>query len=206
MLNLANLTGGTEAAWTSNCGGFDYSIYGGIEIKAKASVNTTAIVRLGQYNKTILNLSPNFQTFWLPWSFFALDGKAVNYLSIGEFSPSSATLTLAQISFGNSTSANKISDSDLITDAPACIENKLEIYPNPIQNSFVMKLCLKKESLVSIAFFSMNGNMVMSALSVLLPSGENIQNIDTSNIEAGMYYMRVSTIDSIILKKVFKLN
>ena len=90
----------TEGSWTTYCGGKNYQQYEGIEIKAKASTNTKVLVRLGHYNTTTINVTTEYQTFWLPWESFGIDGSVVNYISIGEFNLSSPYVTLDYISFG----------------------------------------------------------------------------------------------------------
>ncbi|MEY3412288.1 MAG: Beta-hexosaminidase, partial [Bacteroidota bacterium] len=106
-LNIANNVGKTDASWTTKCGGLDYSSFMGIQIKAKASSNMSIMVSLSQNKKSRLNLTTSYQTFWLPWSSFAVSGNSVNYIAIGELTPANAIVTIDQISIGNSTLANR---------------------------------------------------------------------------------------------------
>ncbi|MEY3416468.1 MAG: hypothetical protein RL060_579, partial [Bacteroidota bacterium] len=169
VLNLANLTGGTEAAWTSNCGGLDYSSYLGIEIKAKASVNTTAILRVGKYNATSLNLSTSYQSFWIPWSSLSVDGKAIAFISIGEFSPTTATIMIDYVNFGKSNSS-RIGEIELDVRASSVL------YPNPTTGFLYID-----HLLTNVQLYSMEGKL----LSVFYNDAEGI--IDLNVLHKGVY-------------------
>jgi hypothetical protein len=204
-LTIANLAGSTEASWTTNCGGLDYSAYLGIEIKAKAAVNTTAIVRIGKYNAKTINLTTTYQTFWLPWSNFSANGTAVNFISVGEFAPSSATLSIDNISFG-STATARVSAVGLPQNILSEQKNVMEVFPNPFQNNLAVKLNLIKESLVSFDVFTIEGTKIISTASQFISSGEFLHNIEVSNLIAGVYYVRATINDAVLMKKVVKLN
>jgi hypothetical protein len=204
-LTIANLAGSTEASWTTNCGGLDYSAYLGIEIKVKASKNTNAIVRIGKYNATTINLTNTYQTFWLPWSNFSANGTAVNFISIGEFAPSSANLSIDNIGFG-SMSAARVSSTVMPQNKLVTLENTLDVYPNPFQNNLAVKLNLIKESLVSLDIFTIEGTKIISTAPQFISTGEFIHSVEVSNLNAGVYYVRATINDAVLMKKVVKLN
>ena len=205
-LTIANLAGSTEASWTTNCGGLDYSAYLGIEIKAKASVNTAAIVRIGKYNATTINLTNTYQTFWLPWSNFSTNGKVLNFISVGEFIPSTATLSLDYVSFGNNPSGARISIIETSQNSSASEEEVIGVFPNPIQNSLGITLNLNKESYVRFEIFSVGGEKMISTVSQLFSAGEQVHEFDTSEFSAGMYYVKAIVNNNLYYKKIIKLD
>ncbi len=208
VLTITNELGRTDGSWTTNCGGLDYTSNQGIEIKAKASVNTVATVRLGQYHKTLINLTPNDQTFWLPWSSFDLTGNVLNFISIGEYTPSNASLFIDYISVGAMLNASKMAVNEMDTDDNEAWVDEVSVYPNPTQNSLQLKLHLKKEALVQVSLFSMAGEQINDlAKLVLVPKeGVYIENIDTSALINGVYCLYITIGDQVMLKKVVKMN
>jgi hypothetical protein len=208
ILTIANELGRTDCSWTSLCGGLDYAAYQGIEIKAKASVNTVATVRLGQYNKALIHLTPNDQTFWLPWSSFALTGNVLNFISIGEFSPSTASLSIDYISLGAMLNAREKVLSEILSNDHDAGGNEVSIYPNPIQNSFQLKLNLKNESLVHIHLYSVTGEQLHDlSTHVWVPEGiEYMESIDASTLTSGVYYLHIAIGNHVMLKKIVKMN
>jgi hypothetical protein len=186
VLNLSNLTGGTEAAWTTNCGSVDYSAYLGIEIKAKASANTTAIVRVGKYNATTISLTTNYQSFWIPWSSLTVDGKVVGFISIGEFSPAAATIMIDNVNFGKSNSS-RIGENRLE------LEQNILLYPNPTTG-----LLYIDQLLTNVQLYNMEGKL----LSIFYNPSQGV--IDLNVLPQGTYFISYEKDGLPFVKKIMK--
>jgi serine protease AprX len=79
------------------------------------------------------------------------------------------------------------------------LEPSIEIYPNPFTD-FVLLKSKNDEKLESIQFFDSNGNEIK-----ILQNLSVNEKINLSNLESGVYYMRVQTKKETILSKIIKI-
>jgi len=68
---------------------------------------------------------------------------------------------------------------------------RLKIYPNPIQNI----LNVEVDNFQSLELINMNGQLILSS---------NNSSVNTSDLEKGVYFLKVKTENSIVTKKIIK--
>ncbi|HMG14481.1 MAG TPA: T9SS type A sorting domain-containing protein, partial [Saprospiraceae bacterium] len=78
------------------------------------------------------------------------------------------------------TSANKISSP----------KNKLNIYPNPTSGSTNFKFTLTHSELVCITIYDYVGKEINTLINTFVEPGEHTYNINTRNLDAGIYYVK----------------
>ena len=188
ILSIQNEMAGTSGSWTSNCGGYDYSQTGGIEIIAKSSTNTSVIIRVGQYHKTTLNLDTNLQTYWLPWSYFNSTGTSINAISIELLASAGNTIYIDQISFGKSSTSSRLNE---FADNPAFIQTSaIEIYPNPLKEEGMIALNLTETANVNIDIYDIVGLKLQTVYKAEnLREGTHRQPISTALLAPGIYFL-----------------
>lgn len=70
--------------------------------------------------------------------------------------------------------------------------NSLEVYPNPAIDKFSLSLDMAESENVSIDVLDITGKVVFSKNLGRLSAGQNIQSLDVSNLEAGIYLVNIS--------------
>ena len=204
ILGVKNEIGSTSGSWTTNCGGGNFSVTGGVEIKAKASINSSILVRIGQYNTTTINLTTSYQNFWLPWSVFNSTGNSVNAISIEAINPPNATVYVDQISFGKSVLSPMVRiSSENITPTETSNFQAIEVYPNPANAICEIKFGLEQESLVNIELFDTFGNQMQTLVNnEFYDKGLYTKSLNCSDLTSGLYLVKWSNNSKCDFKKL----
>jgi len=69
---------------------------------------------------------------------------------------------------------------------------KVRLYPNPSVNSVSIQFSLKKPSDINIEIHDQTGKLVSKRTYAMLPEGENEIGINTSELENGIYFVKLS--------------
>lgn len=72
------------------------------------------------------------------------------------------------------------------------------IYPNPVDEVLSLSMEVKQTSGVEIALYTLTGRQV-SRMQVSLVAGRNLVTINTSHLQAGMYLIRVTSPEGVII-------
>ena len=83
--------------------------------------------------------------------------------------------------------------------------NKLEVYPNPILAILRFRLEAKTDAIYDVAVFDLNGNKVQQSKRGMV-KGINDNKLDLSNLPSGMYLLRVSNGEHVLISKFAKLS
>jgi hypothetical protein len=79
----------------------------------------------------------------------------------------------------------------------------LPVYPNPIEDVVNISLLVSVSSEVSIDFFDSRGSLVKSVLpNATLEPGIFTYNVNLSQVNAGTYFLRMTTSDSTVIEKL----
>jgi photosystem II stability/assembly factor-like uncharacterized protein len=81
----------------------------------------------------------------------------------------------------------------------------INVFPNPVHKSAIFSFTLKKTYLVSIYIFNSQGQMV-EYFEMEKPSGKHRIQWDTEGLPAGMYYLSIQAGESILSRKVVKME
>ena len=76
-------------------------------------------------------------------------------------------------------------------------ENGVKLYPNPSNSSAVLSMEIKEVGSVSVKVFNINGQEVMEGFNQTLESGKQSIQMNTANLNAGVYLVEVSINGSI---------
>lgn len=81
--------------------------------------------------------------------------------------------------------------------------NAMSLYPNPSVDQFSISLDMAQSENVSIDLMDITGKIVYSKNLGKLSSGQNIENIDVTNLESGLYMANITIGNKNIATKVF---
>ena len=70
-------------------------------------------------------------------------------------------------------------------------ENGIKLYPNPSNSTAVLSMEIKEAGSVSVKVFNMNGQEVMEGFEQALESGKQSIQMNTANLNAGVYLVEV---------------
>ncbi|RLD54477.1 MAG: hypothetical protein DRJ01_17990 [Bacteroidetes bacterium] len=84
------------------------------------------------------------------------------------------------------------------------IFTRVEIYPNPVNQTAELSLHLSKSSNVYIEIFNILGKKIRACKIGKLPMGNSNLNIDVNSLEKGLYLFRIKSNNCFIDKKVIK--
>lgn len=76
------------------------------------------------------------------------------------------------------------------------------IYPNPISQNAQIALTLKKNAQVEWSIISLTGSIVMESALQTLSAGQQMINLNTGNLEDGIYFINLKVNDESITKKI----
>jgi hypothetical protein len=91
----------------------------------------------------------------------------------------------------------KMAFSVLAQDVLASVSNKkltntnISVFPNPTTSKTNLSITLTKSELININLFDSKGQLIKGIKSGLLNSGTNIIEIETANLESGLYFISV---------------
>ncbi len=88
------------------------------------------------------------------------------------------------------------------TDAVLSIE-KLNVFPNPVQNQLNVKLTLTQGMDVNVSVMSVTGQVLVNEQHQMY-SGQNEVIIPTSELPTGVYMLRLETNDGVVTEKFVK--
>ena len=72
-------------------------------------------------------------------------------------------------------------------------ENGIKLYPNPSNTKAILSMEIKEEGLVSVKIFNLNGQEVTEGFEQTLESGSQSIEINTANLNAGVYFVEVAS-------------
>ncbi|MEN9345757.1 MAG: hypothetical protein RLZZ60_1226, partial [Bacteroidota bacterium] len=72
-------------------------------------------------------------------------------------------------------------------------ENGIKLYPNPSNTKAILSMEIKEEGLVSVKIFNLNGQEVTEGFEQTLESGSKSIEINTANLNAGVYFVEVAS-------------
>ncbi|HYV92882.1 MAG TPA: T9SS type A sorting domain-containing protein [Chitinophagales bacterium] len=78
-------------------------------------------------------------------------------------------------------------------DLPASENSLRDIYPNPVSGSATVFFSLSQTQEVSFKLFDMTGRLVMTLEEEVFEDGENEFVLNTSDINAGFYFLKMET-------------
>jgi len=81
-------------------------------------------------------------------------------------------------------------------------ENEVVFYPNPARDNIYLKLNVKERSAVEIQVYNESGQLVKISDKGRLSVGEHNINLDLSKLNNGLYFVKVTTENSSVTKKV----
>ncbi|MCD4746060.1 MAG: T9SS type A sorting domain-containing protein [Bacteroidales bacterium] len=97
-------------------------------------------------------------------------------------------------------SVNSINNIDLISDIS-------EIYPNPLTDEAHIKISLLKSAVFQILIYNQAGQIVSQTDNVIINGDNSIININTIDLQQGLYTLRIKSNDGIeIIKKFIKVD
>ncbi len=82
----------------------------------------------------------------------------------------------------------------------------INIYPNPVNNLASISYILKEESLVSIKTYNLTGSLVIDLPFHKQDTGEQIVQLNTSDLEEGLYFVKLQINNQVITKKITVLK
>lgn len=82
------------------------------------------------------------------------------------------------------------------------IGKEVNIYPNPISESAQVEFTLLEQSTVSVGLFDILGKKIISVYKGIMPSGSQNLQINTAQLESGIYFVNIEVNGSVISKKV----
>lgn len=91
----------------------------------------------------------------------------------------------------------KVWNKYVVTSVPEVLDNKLEIYPNPVTNDISINL-LNNEIIEEIYLYNLAGEKIFCSFS-------SSKNIDLSNFDNGIYIVKVITDTHVYQKQILKL-
>jgi len=71
--------------------------------------------------------------------------------------------------------------------------NSFEVYPNPVSNSTTISFSLSKSQKVSLKIFDVSGRLVSTLADKIFEAGENELVWNASEVNAGVYFLRMET-------------
>jgi hypothetical protein len=80
-------------------------------------------------------------------------------------------------------------------------QNAFSIYPNPATSEVSMQISVASAQQAEIAFFTAEGQLVI-AEKLSLSAGNNMKNFDLQQLSKGVYQVRITTTDQVIIKKL----
>ena len=72
-------------------------------------------------------------------------------------------------------------------------ENGIKLYPNPSNTKAILSMEIKEEGLVSVKIFNLNGQEVTEGFEQTLELGSKSIEINTANLNAGVYFVEVAS-------------
>jgi len=86
-------------------------------------------------------------------------------------------------------------------DATPIMNSTLEVFPNPVQDEFVLRFELKKESDINIRIFDIRGKVVRDIRAGMFVSGKQELRIQTEDLHKGVYFIKMYDKSHIINSK-----
>ena len=78
----------------------------------------------------------------------------------------------------------------------------MSIYPNPADDFLNVSYSLNESSVVTFEILDLLGSTIGSPIiSTKQQAGENVENVDLSDLPNGTYFLRIKTVDGSIVKK-----
>lgn len=82
-------------------------------------------------------------------------------------------------------------------------ENKILLFPNPMENKVTIGFTLREEGAVKVALYTIAGAETI-VLDKSLSAGDHTIDVDASTLSSGVYFCRVVTGSSVLVKKLVK--
>lgn len=196
--NFTDTTAGTFTNGT-NTGTFTGNIITTVDAYGTLNLNNTGN---GTFSGLVTRLK-TVQNINLSIGFFPV-GTVVQtsyaYVGASGYSELRYTKAVVNIPLANINNQTIIQIEDFITVLLSKNENnlsqKLQVYPNPVNNVLTIKND-KNLKVNALTLFDINGREVVNKLN-------NIENIDVSNIQSGIYFLKFETENGIFIEKIIK--
>ena len=85
------------------------------------------------------------------------------------------------------------------------ISGNFEIYPNPVKEQLIINYELENESLIIVELFNTTGTLVQSIAQQTNSAGKHQIELNTANLQPGLYFIRMQAGNQMATKKVVKL-
>ena len=82
----------------------------------------------------------------------------------------------------------------------------INIYPNPVSNLASISYTLKEESQVSINVYNLTGSLVIDFPTHKQNTGDQMVQLNTSDLEEGLYFVKLQINNQVITKKITVLK
>lgn len=105
-----------------------------------------------------------------------------------------STKEVFQAAIANTPSAQLISENNTASG--------LEIYPNPAEDFFTLKLELTEPAAVSYTLSDLSGKLVQQPVVQQLPAGKHVLQTSTQGLQQGVYICKVNANDCIFTKRI----
>jgi len=136
------------------------------------------------YKVTYGNVTQNSFNIWSTSAGFTLVSWIQN----------TSTKEIYQAAFANAPSA--------LTIAENTTQNSLELFPNPANESFTIKLLLNKSSEVSYTLTDITGKIIQQPIVQELPAGKHLLQSSTATLLPGIYICKVVANDQIFTERI----
>ena len=85
-----------------------------------------------------------------------------------------------------------ISSSDIISEQSTDAD-ELKVFPNPVQSATTISFKLEKSETVRLNIYDMTGQLVRTVVEKQFEKGVHSQQLDVTDIDAGIYFLRMQT-------------
>ena len=162
------------------------------------------VIALDNQTEDKVGLNLDWQLHGLEWTFTGQSGDNVD----GIFVPNSkGRFTFSSYDIPNITTTSSLLARTVATDSTGLdIESDgLGVYPNPFTNSFVYEYEVESDEQVSVDLYALDGRKLKSLLHSESHGAGDFQNaVDASDLDAGVYILKISTSEGEKTMKLIK--
>jgi putative intracellular protease/amidase len=150
----------------------------GVRLLAEADViNGVSITGHADYEDEYLAAGADYLGNWEPPT---ADQNVVTCVNATEYRQEMCELIKEVVESTTSVSENRARKNDRM---------EFKLYPNPISSTSAIEFSLEKPSVVHVAIFDQQGNMVMDVVKHPFPEGENSLSFSPTKLPTGIYYV-----------------
>ena len=151
------------------------------------------------------NNTSTYTVFDMPVTYYdetTVPDSAIIYLRNNNYGVPAgfSTLTVDRLSFDGLWGV--LSDTTGIENIPVS-ENKVRVFPNPAQHSFVAEFSGDNTSTALLLLTDINGRTLRQSV---FPAGQTRLSIDVADMDAGLYFLKILSGDKIFNSKIVVVN